>query len=397
MLVHLRSRRSAAFLAAWFAVSVSLWAGARLGFGARDEPARAWRALPGNAAALAIAPASVATRRWFSRERSFVVASVLSGAGWTGVACVVGALWKRSGRKRPGCTDLSRRAFLARVGASGTTLGAAGTIAKATVVDPLDIRVVRYTVPITNLPRALDGMRIAHLTDWHVGSRVPLEVLEASTRLALELKPDLIALTGDYVHSNVGQLDALRRVLAPLVAPGAARYGVVGVLGNHDYYAGAEEVAGALREMGVSMIDNDRLFLMPDGITGASGEALCVAGLADPWMDVPVQERALGGVAHRTPRVVLCHQPDVAEHFGWRAPWAPRADLMLSGHTHGGQVRVPFLGTPIVPSHYGQRYAGGLVEGPHFPVIVSRGIGMSLLPIRFGVPPEVGEITLVRA
>jgi len=397
MLAQHFSRRRAAFFAAWIAVSASLWSLARVGFGPGDEPARAWRAIPGNVAALAIAPARVVTRRWLPRDRSFIAASLLTGAAMTLVAGASVRLCKRRRCARTGTTDLSRRVFLARVSAGSAALGSAGTVVKATVIDPFDLRVVRYTVPIRNLPRALDGLRIAHLSDWHVGLRVPLEVLEGATRLALELKPDLIALTGDYVHSNIAQLDALRRVLEPLVAPDAARYGVVGVLGNHDYYAGADAVAGALREMGVSMIDNDRLFLMPDGLTGSSDEALCVAGLADPWMDVPVQEEALGGVNRRTPRIVLCHQPDVAEHFGWKAPGAPRADLLLCGHTHGGQVRAPFLGTPIVPSRYGQRYAGGLVEGPHFPVIVSRGIGMSLLPIRFGVPPEVGEITLVRA
>ena len=79
-----------------------------------------------------------------------------------------------------------------------------------------------------------------------------------------------------------------------------------------------------------------------------------------------------------------------------RAADAPRMDLMLSGHTHGGQVRIPFIGTPIVPSRFGQKNAGGLVQGPRCPVFVSRGVGMSLLPVRLGVPPEIGLITLLR-
>jgi len=254
----------------------------------------------------------------------------------------------------------------------------------------MDLRVERCEIPIRGLPPAFDGLKIAHLSDWHASSRVPRELFFRATRLALAEKPGLVALTGDFVHAHGGQIGVLREALAPLLAPGAVRLGVFGVLGNHDYYAGAESVRAALREMGVVMIDNDRVVL------GSPGAGLCIAGLADPWMDTPVQERALGGLPEGMPRVVLCHQPDVAEHSGWKYAGAPRADLMLSGHTHGGQVRLPVLGAPVVPSRFGQRYAGGVVEGPCFPVVVSRGIGMSVLPIRFNVPPEVGIVTLRR-
>jgi predicted MPP superfamily phosphohydrolase len=102
-------------------------------------------------------------------------------------------------------------------------------------------------------------------------------------------------------------------------------------------------------------------------------------------------------VRPETPRLVIAHEPDTAEIGPLRDADAPRIDLMLSGHTHGGQVRLPLVGAPIVPSRYGQKYAGGLVEGPRFPVLVSRGIGMSILPIRFAVAPEIVEVTLTRA
>lgn len=388
-------RRSAALGAVWVAVSALLWCFARCGAGATDTPAPALRSVPGNIAALAIAPARAALRGRMAREPAFAASSAMSGGVIVlcGTLCV--AAWKRFlARSAPG-TDHSRRVFVARLGAGGAVCSTAGTLTKATVVDPLDLRVRRYRVPIRNLPHGLDGLRIAHLTDWHVGSRVPLEVLEASTRAALEAKPDLIALTGDYVHANVGQIPAMQRILAPLCAPRASRFGVVGVLGNHDYYAGAEHVRASLTRLGVTMLDNDRRLLAPGGWTRDPAGVLCVAGLADMWMDTPVQERALGGLPDGTPRIVLSHQPDSAEHFGWRTAGAARADLMLCGHTHGGQVRLPLLGTPVVPSRYGQKYAGGLVDGPHFPVLVSRGIGMSVLPVRWNVPPEVVVVELV--
>jgi predicted MPP superfamily phosphohydrolase len=166
----------------------------------------------------------------------------------------------------------------------------------------------------------------------------------------------------------------------------------------------------ALRAIGVRMLDNGRVFL--DGATrrfreeGAPGESLCIAGLGDLMTDFISVHLALGGVPADVPRIVLAHNPDTAEHpqcvgescvGGLPLTAAPRVDLMISGHTHGGQVRIPFLGTPFIPSRYGQKYAGGLVKGPAFPVLVSRGIGMSLLPVRLGVPPEIVELTLTRA
>ncbi len=391
MLAKPTSRRRTAFLAAWIAVALPLW----LTASATENPAPTWRAIPRNLAELATAPARFITRRLMPREHAILVSSIACAFAYTAAGAFVVSTLKR--KRTRSAHDPSRRAFITKLGAAGTALTATGAVAKAAVIDPLDLRVARHTVPIRNLPQALDGMRIAHLSDWHVGPRVPLELLEASTRAALDLNPDLIALTGDFVHSKVAQLDTLRDILAPLLEPGASRFGTVSVLGNHDYYDDHEAVRETLEELGVLMLDNDRMFIMPDGVVGDQSDALCIAGLADPWMDTPVQELALGGVPERTARVILCHQPDVAEHFGWRISGAPRADLMLSGHTHGGQVRLPLLGTPIVPSRFGQKYAGGLTQGPHFPVITSRGIGMSILPIRWGVPPEIGEITLTRA
>jgi predicted MPP superfamily phosphohydrolase len=93
------------------------------------------------------------------------------------------------------------------------------------------------------------------------------------------------------------------------------------------------------------------------------------------------------------PRLLLAHEPDTAE----LPQLNHRVDLMLAGHTHGGQVKLPLLGTPVVPSAFGSKYAGGLVQGPAYPVLVSRGIGTSIVPVRWGVPPEVVVITLTRA
>src|SRR6185436_5967083 len=115
------------------------------------------------------------------------------------------------------------------------------------------------------------------------------------------------------------------------------------------------------------------------------GRTLCIGGLGDLLTDFVSMNLALEGVDPAIPRVVLAHNPDTAESRQCVGiPGLPphRVDLMLSGHTHGGQVKLPLIGSPAIPSRFGQKYAGGLVQGPSFPVIVSRGIGMSLFPVR---------------
>ena len=148
------------------------------------------------------------------------------------------------------------------------------------------------------------------------------------------------------------------------------------------------------------MIDNDRVWIDPISMSIADtplDNALAIVGLGDLTEDATDIPKAFREIQTDTPRVLLAHQPDTAEIGSLKNPDAPRVDVMFSGHTHGGQVRIPFIGTPLVPSNYGSKYAGGLVQGPRFPVVVSRGIGMSLLPVRFRVPPEIVEVTLTRA
>src|SRR4051794_38533028 len=125
-------------------------------------------------------------------------------------------------------------------------------------------------------------------------------------------------------------------------------------------------------------------------------EGLAICGVADLWESRPDYELALGGLPADMPRLLLSHNPDVAEEPRFVRSGL-RVDLMVSGHTHGGQIWVPGLGTPMVPSRYGQKYVQGWVEGPVCPVFVCRGVGMSGLPVRFGVPPEIAVLELQTA
>ena len=291
----------------------------------------------------------------------------------------------------------SRRAFLTNSTLGSIAICAAAAPGYATLIEPWSVKVRRYRIPIEDLPGSLDGLRIVQVSDTHLGPRIPESFIEGVYQQAMDLKPDLVFLTGDHVHDGVREHERAAELCKPLVD--STPMGVVGVLGNHDWWGDGDALTRLLEGAGVRMIDNDRLWIDPVNRSLTRVDtgipSLAVVGLGD-LTDSKIRTRqAFRDVGVSTPRLVLAHNPDTAEIGPLISSQGPRVDLMFSGHTHGGQVRIPFLGTPIVPSRYGQRYAGGLVDGPAFRVCVSRGVGMSMLPVRVGVPPEISEITLV--
>jgi predicted MPP superfamily phosphohydrolase len=205
--------------------------------------------------------------------------------------------------------------------------------------------------------------------------------------MAMDFKPDIIAMPGDFVHArNDGDtthqdVPALGSVFAGFGAPD----GVIGVLGNHDHWRNAEGVRRELSASPIRLIDNSRIVVT----RGAS--SLALAGLGDLWEGELNFDSALGGLSGNVPVILLEHNPDLAETM----PDGYRVDLQLSGHTHGGQVRIPFGPAPVLPSRYGNKYREGLVEGPRHRVYVTRGVGFSSpIPVRFFCRPEVTGITL---
>lgn len=285
--------------------------------------------------------------------------------------------------------NLNRRQFLVRAGAGTVAVTGAATAAHASLIAPQQLAVRRYDLPMVDLPAALDGLRIVHISDTHYGPFIGLPYLQGVVAQVNALKPDFIALTGDYTHRSPRTIDPGIGVLAGL----KARLGIAAVLGNHDHWEGAQACRDRFASFGVPMVDNTRLFLSPEGLSHAPREAaLCVSGLGDYWEGTTDHAAALDGVPEAMPRIVLAHNPDSAEADAN----GRRMDLMLSGHTHGGQIAVPWRGALVVPSAYGTKYAGGWVGGPQCPVIVSRGVGMTVMPIRFLVPPEIGVIALRR-
>jgi predicted MPP superfamily phosphohydrolase len=228
-------------------------------------------------------------------------------------------------------------------------------------------------------------LRVAVLSDLHVGAPYygidRLEEIVARTNAA---RPDLICLLGDFVTLGVvgGHFvppDSIAAVLARLRAP----LGVVAVLGNHDRLIGGKRVAAALREAGLVVLEDTT------AVRRTGDGPVWIAGVSDFWTGRHDVTGTLAEVTDSTaPVLLITHNPDLF-------PDVPaRVLLTLAGHTHGGQVRFPLLGAPIVPSSYGQRFAAGhIVEGGRH-LFVSTGIGTSDLPIRFRVPPTIFMLTL---
>jgi uncharacterized protein len=334
-----------------------------------------------------------------------IVANALGWGFWWATAHVVLRFRRRllarmvSKQADGAPTDLGRRRWLVDAPLAMVTLGGAGAIAEAAFIGPWRLTVVKYTVPIKDLPPSLEGLRIVQIADTHLGPRIPSEFVREAVARAIDLKPDVFCLVGDYIHNGTHFIKPAAALMRPLVETNKP---VVGVLGNHDWYGDGDAVSAAMSGVGVRMIDNDRLYLTDNRQLTMYAEdgVLCIAGLGDLLESVVKVDAALDGVDPNMPRLVMAHNPDTAEIRdlkGYGDVKPPRVDLMLSGHTHGGQVSLPLIGPPIVPSRYGQKYAGGLVQGPAFRVLVSRGIGMSMVPVRFNVPPEVVELTLTRA
>lgn len=282
-----------------------------------------------------------------------------------------------SGLENPG-----RRKFLkiaAAVGASSSL--AAGGVFHSVYVEKYHLSISRTDIPIDGLPPAFDGFKIGLIADMHLSRYLPSKYLYRAVKLANTSGADVFALVGDYVSGGVFRIPKVIDILAGLQAP----YGIFAVLGNHDHWTDAAETRTQLEKHGIPDLTNRHTMIERDG------SQICLAGVGDLWEDKQRLDLAFNGVPPEMPRVLLSHNPDYAEEM----PAGYRVDIMLSGHTHGGQVKLPLIGAPILPSRYGQKYREGLVEGPRCRVFVSRGVGFVRF-YRFNCPPEIPLITLRR-
>jgi uncharacterized protein len=250
------------------------------------------------------------------------------------------------------------------------------------VIEPRRLLVREVTLPL----EAWSGppLRLAVLADLHVGS--PANGRPRLARLVAAVnaqRPDIVVLLGDYVIQGVlgGHFVAPEEFAADLSRL-SAPMGVCAVLGNHDWWLDGERVRRALQGAGVRVLENEAAALEQ------GGRRLWIAGLADLWTRRVDVEATLRAVPPGEPVVLAMHHPDLFPEL------PKRVALTLAGHTHGGQVRLPFLGAPVVPSRFGDRYAAGLVVEDGRTMFVTSGVGTSILPVRVGVPPEIVILTL---
>lgn len=269
----------------------------------------------------------------------------------------------------------------ARNAAAWVVGAAAGALAGyALLIEPNRLELTRPRIHVRGLPRALEGLRVGLMTDLHVGRLTPASRIRAGAEMLMREQPHLIAVTGDFADRRHSDFAPAFAALEPLWAP----LGVFAVPGNHDHAAGIEGWRREVRRHGVIEDLTNRF------VVRRMGDArICVAGVDDLEEGDPDLE--LPPVSERDLTVLLAHHPDQAE----RARRATDSvDLVLAGHTHGGQVRLPSVG-PV--ERKSEIYDEGLRRRPWTQVYTSRGIGMTLLPLRLGARPEIALLELTAA
>ncbi len=250
-------------------------------------------------------------------------------------------------------------------------------------IEPDWLCVEETIVPIRGLGSAFDGFRIVQLSDFHLSPYTEIALIQKAVEKANYLEPDLVVLTGDYV------LDWPEAIfdLAPIFSQLDAKHGIYAILGNHDYWTNAEIVSLGFQEARIPLLKNSGRPIH------FGQQAIHLIGLEDGWSYVegvgPDLELALRDLPSGFPIVLLMHEPDFADLL----LQDDRISLQLSGHSHGGQVRVPIYGAPILPL-YGRKYEAGLYRVNRTWLYVNRGIGVVPPPIRLNCRPEITQITL---
>lgn len=254
---------------------------------------------------------------------------------------------------------------------------ALGQMARVALTEPFMLAIERQEIYLRRLPKSLDGLRVVHLSDFHYGPLTNSKHLERAVKAANDLRPDLIALTGDYISHD-------RSYAAPcaeLVGRLRARHGVYAVLGNHDHWTDAALIADLFRAEGIRVLVNEGMRV------DLRGESFWLAGVDDKMVGLEDLPLALAGSRDDELKLVLAHNPIILR----RAARA-RVDLVLSGHTHGGQVTLRSeksrSGRPR------RRMLRGLGRRAETQIYVTRGLGTVVVPIRYGCPPEVSSLEL---
>jgi len=250
-------------------------------------------------------------------------------------------------------------------------------LARAALREPFMLSIEQQEILLPRLPPALDGLRIVHLTDLHYGPFTSTKHLERAIEATNALRPDIIALTGDYISQHRMYAAPCAEVVGKL----RARHGVYAVLGNHDHWTDAKLITDLFRAEGIRMLINEGMRMDIDG------SSFWLAGVDDKMVGLENLPLALAGSADHEFKLVLAHNPVILR----RAAVAD-VDLVLSGHTHGGQVT--WRAEKSKSGRPRRRLLRGLTRRGKTQIYVSRGLGTVVVPIRYGCLPEVSVLQL---
>lgn len=246
--------------------------------------------------------------------------------------------------------------------------------------DLYDLEITTHEVFIHDLPRAFDGYRIAFMTDTHVTSFMRRRFYRTCVETINARNTDLVLFGGDFVTWE-RHIPLMAELLTADLTP---RDGIFSAIGNHDYWANADKVRAALESRGVRFLVNDAVEIHRDGA------AIDLTGTDEIYRGEPDLERTFRGIDGSRPCLCVSHHPDIINYLGNR-----RIDLLVCGHTHGGQIRLPFFGAIVVPSKHEGRYAAGFFRQNRVLMYVSRGLG-AVPPIRILCKPELAFFVLRR-
>lgn len=250
-------------------------------------------------------------------------------------------------------------------------------------IEPYMLKVNHLTLE----SKELNDFKIVFVGDFHVKTYQKKRLIQVVNKIN-ELQPDLVLAAGDFVNGHDKKNSLPIECIASELSKLNAKYGFYTVLGNHDHRYGIYEIKKVFEKNGIIILNNDSK-LIKIGKTN-----LYIAGIDDITEGNPDIVKALKN-AH-SPCILLTHSPDIFPFITKEEnlPYTSRAKITLAGHTHGGQVCLPFVGAIIIPSDYGNKYAKGLIEENGQKLFVTKGIGTSILPIRFNCAPEIVLVTL---
>ena len=277
---------------------------------------------------------------------------------------------------------MTRRKFVRLAMAAG----AVGLAVDATLIDPNYPRVVRQGIALARWPERLNGFTIALLSDFHFDSYCSVHPLRAAVGMVNALKPDIIVLTGDFVSvpllgdpmSRAFEAEPCAQLLKKMRAP----HGLWAVIGNHDAYSDTDFVIGQLADAGIKVLENQSAAIEQ------GGGRFWLSGVGDVIAHGADINATLRPVPASEPTILLAHEPDFADHVA-KFP----VDLQLSGHSHGGQVRVPLLPAFYLPE-LAKKYVAGLYKIGSLTLYTNSGIGTVGVPVRFNCPPEITLLTV---